>query len=121
MRGLWALRGFAAKYWRVILISMLVMAVAGGVNALAVNRFDEVLEPLFQSLTGADLQGQPEPMQELLPEVLILLSWLIAAAVLQAVSHYLGEWIGQNTLYDLRTAVFNHLQFLSMRFFDRHV
>ena len=119
MRGLWALRGFATKYWRVILVSMLVMAVAGGVNALAVNRFDDVLEPLFQSLTGADPQGQAERMQELLQEVLILLGWLVAAAVLQAVSHYLGEWIGQNTLYDLRTAVFNHLQLLSMKFFDR--
>ncbi len=119
MKGLWALRGFAIKYRRVILGSMLVMAVAGGVNALAVNRFEDVLKPIFQSLTGADLQGQPEPMQELLPEVLILLSWLIAAAVLQAISHYLGEWIGQNILCDLRTAVFNHLQFLSMRFFDR--
>ncbi len=119
MRGLWALRGFAIKYRRVILVSMLVMAVAGGVNALAVNRFDEVLEPLFKSLTGADLQREAEHMQKLLQEILILLGWLIAAAILQAISHYLGEWIGQNTLCDLRTAVFNHLQFLSMRFFDR--
>ncbi len=119
MRGLWALRGFATKYWRVILISMLVMAVAGGVNALAVNRFDEVLEPLFQSLTGAALQDQAEHMHRLLQEVLVLLGWLIAAAILQAISRYLGEWIGQNILYDLRTAVFKHLQLLSMKFFDR--
>jgi len=119
MRGLWALRGFATKYWRVILVSMLVMAVAGGVNALAVNRFDEVFEPLFQSLTGAGPQGRAEHMQVLLREVLVLLGWLVAAALLQAISRYIGEWIGQNTLYDLRTAVFNHLQFLSMKFFDR--
>jgi len=117
MRGLWALRGFATKYWRVILISILVMAVAGGVNALAVNRFDEVFKPLFQALTGPDSPGGD--MQKLWHEVLILLSWLVAAAVLQAISQYLGEWIGQNTLYDLRRAVFNHLQLLSMKFFDR--
>jgi len=119
MRGLWALRGFATKYWRIILVSMLVMAAAGGVNSLAVNRFNRVFDPLFQSLTGAGPEQQAQHMQILLHEVLVLLSWLVAAAVLQAMSRYLSEWIGQNTLYDLRRAVFNHLQFLSMKFFDR--
>ncbi|MCK4324496.1 MAG: ABC transporter ATP-binding protein [Armatimonadetes bacterium] len=119
MRGLWALRGFAAKYWRVITVSILIMAATGAVNTLAVNMFEPVLKPIFQSLTGADLQDQAEHIQDLLHQVLVLLGWLIAAAILQAISHYLGEWIGQNTLYDLRTAVFNHLQLLSMKFFDR--
>ena len=118
MRGLWALRGFAAKYWRVITVSILIMAATGAVNTLAVDMFEPVLKPIFQSLTGADLQDQAEHMKDLLHQVLVLLGWLVAAAVLQAVSNYLGEWIGQNTLCDLRTAVFNHLQFLSMRFFD---
>jgi len=119
MRGLWALRGFAAKYWRVIALSILIMAATGAINTLAVNMFEPVLKPLFESLAGADLQDQAEHMQDLLRQVLVLLSWLVAAAVLQAISQYLGEWIGQNTLYDLRTAVFNHLQLLSMKFFDR--
>ncbi len=70
-------------------------------------------------LTCSSQSDQAEHIQDLLHQVLVLLGWLIAAAILQAISHYLGEWIGQNTLYDLRTAVFNHLQLLSMKFFDR--
>ncbi len=42
MRGLWALRGFAAKYWRVITVSILIMAATGAVNTLAVNMFEPV-------------------------------------------------------------------------------
>ncbi len=119
MRGLWALRGFAAKYWRVILVSMLVMAVAGGVNSLAVNRFDSVFRPLFKSLETTEPAAHAQQMKMILQQVTILFIWLTGAAVLQAISRYLGQWIGQSTLYDLRAAVFNHLQLLSMKFFDR--
>ncbi len=119
MRGLWALRGFATKYWRVIVFSVLVMAAAGGVNTLAVNRFEPVFKPLFETLSGASPEQQAEYMPVLLYNVAILLAWLIAAALLQAVASYLGEWIGQHTLRDLRIAVFRHLQYLSMKFFDR--
>ncbi len=119
MRGLWALRGFAAKYWRVIAFSILVMAAAGGVNTLAINRFDPVFKPLFETLSGASSEQQAKSMHKLLYNVAFLLAWLIAAALLQAVARYLGEWIGQHTLRDLRVAVFRHLQYLSMKFFDR--
>jgi len=119
MRGLWALRGFATKYWRVILASMVVMGVAGGVNALAVNRFDAVFKPLFQSLATAEPEVRSEQMKIILHQAALLFVWLAGAALLQAVSRYLSQWIGQSLLYDLRTAVFNHLQLLSMKFFDR--
>ena len=55
MRGLWALRGFAAKYWRVITVSILIMAATGAINTLAVNMFEPVLKPLLESLAGAEL------------------------------------------------------------------
>ncbi len=119
MSGLWGLRGFARKYRAIILGSLVVMALAGGLNALAVYRFKDVFEPLFETLTGADAQTQAAQMRFLARQVLILFGWLGGAALAQAISSYLGELIGQKTLLDLRTAVFNHLQFLSMKFFDR--
>jgi len=117
--GLWGLRDFAKKYWVIILGSLVVMVLAGGLNAMAVYRFKDVFEPLFEKLTGADAQTQVTQMGLLLHRILILFGWLAGAAFAQAISAYLGEWLGQKTLFDLRTAVFNHLQFLSMKFFDR--
>ena len=117
MRGLWTLRGFATKYWGFIVFSVLVMAAAGGVNTLAINKFDPVFKPLFETLSGASPEQQAEAMHRLLYSVVILLAWLVAAAMLQAAARYLGEWIGQHILRDLREAVFQHLQHLSMKFF----
>lgn len=33
--------------------------------------------------------------------------------------NYLLQWIGQHVMYDMRTQIFNHLQRLSLRFFDK--
>ncbi|MBD3382362.1 MAG: ATP-binding cassette domain-containing protein [candidate division Zixibacteria bacterium] len=56
------------------------------------------------------------------------LGWLVliyaAILVVQFVSTfgqiYLMEWIGQRAMYDLRLAVFRHVQSLGMNFFDRN-
>lgn len=32
---------------------------------------------------------------------------------------YLQEWVGQRVIYDLRNALYHHLQFLSFRYYDR--
>ncbi len=119
MRGLWALRGFAIKYRRFILVAVVVMAAAGGINSLAVNRFDLVFKPLFQSLATAEPEVRSQQMKIILHQAALLFVWLAGAALLQAISHYFSQWIGQSLLYDLRTAVFNHLQLLSMKFFDQ--
>ncbi len=119
MSGLWGLRSFARKYWPIIAVALVVMTLAGGLNSLAIYRFKHVFTPLFESLSGAGAAAQDEQLQILVHQVMILLGWLVAAALFQGISAYLGEWIGQKTLLDLRTAVFNHLQFLSMKFFDR--
>ena len=56
------------------------------------------------------------------------MGWLVliyaAILVVQFVSTfgqiYLMEWIGQRAMYDLRLAVFRHVQSLGMNFFDRN-
>ncbi len=119
MSGLWGLRGFAKRYWTVIAVSLVVMTLAGGLNSFAIYQFNDVFKPLFETLVGPDPHAQAEQMTILAQKILVLLGWLAAAALGQALCSYLGEWIGQKTLLDLRVAVFDHLQFLSMKFFDR--
>ncbi len=45
---------------------------------------------------------------------------LILEFVFNYARMYMMEWIGQQTMYDLRLEVFSHLQFLPLRFFDRN-
>jgi ATP-binding cassette subfamily B multidrug efflux pump len=52
--------------------------------------------------------------------ILILIGTLIIQGLLQYLMTYLTQWIGQNTIYDLRMELFRHLQGLSMSFFDKN-
>jgi ATP-binding cassette, subfamily B, multidrug efflux pump len=44
---------------------------------------------------------------------------LIFQAVIQYFLTYFTQYLGQKTLYDLRTQIFNHIQKLALKFFDR--
>jgi ATP-binding cassette, subfamily B, multidrug efflux pump len=50
---------------------------------------------------------------------LILLVILLFQAVIQYFLTYYTQYLGQKTLYDLRTQLFQHTQKLALRFFDR--
>ena len=50
----------------------------------------------------------------------IYLFVLVAAALLRYGQSVLTAWIGQKAMYDLRLALFRHLQYLPLRFFDRN-
>jgi ATP-binding cassette subfamily B protein len=50
---------------------------------------------------------------------LILFASLIFQAVIQYFLTYFTQYLGQKTLYDLRTQIFNHIQKLALKFFDR--
>jgi ATP-binding cassette subfamily B protein len=44
---------------------------------------------------------------------------LIFQAIIQYFLTYFTQYLGQKTLYDLRTQIFNHIQKLALKFFDR--
>jgi ATP-binding cassette subfamily B protein len=50
---------------------------------------------------------------------LALFGSLLLKAVIQYFLTYYTQYLGQKTLYDLRTQIFNHTQKLALRFFDR--
>ena len=52
--------------------------------------------------------------------ILILFGTLIVQGLLQYVMTYLTQWVGQKTIFDLRMELFEHLQRLAMRFFDKN-
>jgi ATP-binding cassette, subfamily B, multidrug efflux pump len=52
--------------------------------------------------------------------VLFLFCTLIFQGIMQYAMTYLTQWIGQKTIFDLRMQLFNHIENLSMRFFDKN-
>ena len=44
---------------------------------------------------------------------------LVGEGILKFVENYMTQWIGQRAIYDLRTAVFRHIQKQPLQFFDR--
>lgn len=50
---------------------------------------------------------------------LLLFGSLIFQAVVQYFLTYFTQYLGQKTLYDIRTQIFNHIQKLALKFFDR--
>jgi ATP-binding cassette subfamily B multidrug efflux pump len=52
--------------------------------------------------------------------VLILFATLLLQGIIQYSMTYLTMWVGQKTIFDLRMQLFNHIENLSMRFFDKN-
>jgi ATP-binding cassette, subfamily B, multidrug efflux pump len=50
---------------------------------------------------------------------LALFASLLFQAVIQYFLTYFTQYLGQKTLYDLRTEIFNHIQKLALKFFDK--
>jgi len=51
--------------------------------------------------------------------ILLLVLALVGEGLLKFAENYLTQWIGQHAIYDLRTAVFRHIQNQPLQFFDR--
>jgi len=50
---------------------------------------------------------------------IILFATLLLQTVIQYFLTFFTQYLGQRTLYDLRTQIFNHIQTLALRFFDK--
>jgi ATP-binding cassette subfamily B multidrug efflux pump len=94
--------------WHVVLGITLSVLVSGS----------EAVRPYFTKI-AVDVDIANGDKHGLLITVLYFLALLVARGVLQYFNAYLTQWIGQHTIYDLRMEVFEHLQRLSLRFFDR--
>ncbi len=83
-----------------------------GVAFLGPLRPKLVQVAIDQYITPGDLAG-------LTKIILLIGAVLVGEAILSFVLGYMTAWIGQNALFDLRTAVFRHIQKQRLGFFDR--
>lgn len=89
--------------------------------AIILNVFVAILSAVGPMLTkiAVDDHIKKSDYKGLLFISLILLGSLILQATIQYFLTYFTQFIGQKTLYDIRTKIFNHIQTLALKFFDR--
>nr|WP_245846139.1 ABC transporter ATP-binding protein [Longibacter salinarum] len=76
------------------------------------------IRPLLvqQAIDNYIVVGDLEGLQTI---ILLLVLALVGEGILKFGENYLTQYIGQNAIYDLRTAVFRHIQNQPLKFFDR--
>ena len=89
--------------------------------AFALTAGASFLGPLRPRLVQEAIDGYivPGDLEGLQGVILLLVAALIGEGVFSLLQGYLTQWIGQHAIYDLRTAVFRHIQRQPLRFFDR--
>lgn len=79
----------------------------------------EAVRPYFTKI-AVDVDIAAGDSDGLLNTVLLFFAVLVVRGFIQYANAYLTQWIGQQTIYDLRMEIFRHLQALSLRFFDKN-
>ncbi len=92
--------------------------VLGVILSIAVSGM-EAVRPWFTK-HAVDVNIAEHDGHGLLMTALGFLGVLVMRAMLQYLNAYLTLWIGQRTIFDLRMQVFEHLQQLGLRFYDRN-
>jgi ATP-binding cassette, subfamily B, multidrug efflux pump len=79
----------------------------------------EAVRPYFTKV-AVDVNIARKDPEGLLQTTLLFFAVMIVRGLIQYLNAYLTQWIGQRTIFDLRMEVFNHLQRLGLRFYDRN-
>jgi ATP-binding cassette subfamily B protein len=79
----------------------------------------EAARPWFTKI-ALDVDIAHQDKHGLLITALYFLLVLIVRGFFQYANAYLTQWIGQQTILDLRMEIYRHLQKLSLRFYDRN-
>ncbi len=92
--------------------------VLGIVLSIAVSAM-EAVRPYFTKV-AVDVNIAQRDGPGLLRTTLLFFGVMMLRGVLQYLNTYLTQWIGQRTIFDLRMQLFEHLQNLGIKFFDRN-
>jgi ATP-binding cassette subfamily B protein len=101
---------YLKKYrWHVLLGIFLSLLVSAG----------EAVRPLFTKI-AVDIYIAQNDKHGLLILMVIFLAVILVRGLFQYANAYLTQWIGQQAILDLRMEIFQHLQKLSLKFYDRN-
>jgi ATP-binding cassette subfamily B protein len=101
---------YLRPYWKIVLVGIVLSIVVSAMEAI---------RPYFTKI-AVDVDIANSDKVGLLKTVGLFGAVLLMRGVLQYFSAYLTQWIGQKTIFDLRMEIFEHLQRLPLRFYDRN-
>lgn len=102
---------YLKPYWWQLVLAF-IGVIGGAALTLAVPYL--VKEAIDGPIISGDISGLDRI-------VLLLLGAFIGAYVMELLQRYLLSWVGQRVLADLRTALFEHLQRLSLGYHDKNI
>jgi ATP-binding cassette subfamily B multidrug efflux pump len=79
----------------------------------------EAVRPYFVKI-AVDQNIAEKDTHGLFLTTLLFFAVMTLRGIIQYFNSYLTQWIGQRTIFDLRMEVFDHLQRLGLKFFDRN-
>ncbi len=128
MKDLLYLTRFLRPHRTAVIIGVVLMIAAGALMPMALARIKDVVNGIFpesvpeEQVVGTPLEELPEEeiQRRTMQAAIILFCFLVAAALADGLAVYAAEYLGQHLLYELRKELFEHLQGLSMSFYDRH-
>jgi ABC-type multidrug transport system fused ATPase/permease subunit len=109
MRALKRLFGYLGPYWRILALTSALILLHTGLN---------LLPPLFQRQIVDGVIGRQQ-LERLLPLIVGLIGIYALSEMANFGDQYLRHTIGERFLYDLRVRIYDHLQRLSLSFFER--
>jgi ATP-binding cassette, subfamily B, multidrug efflux pump len=92
--------------------------VLGIVLSISVSAM-EAVRPYFTKI-AVDENIARGDKHGLLMTTLLFLGVMVVRGLLQYLNTYLTQWMGQRTIFDLRMQVFEHLQNLGLKFYDKN-
>jgi ATP-binding cassette, subfamily B, multidrug efflux pump len=108
MKSLWRLRHYLRPYWKHTLISLIALICLTAANLVVPTIIREVID------TGL-VQQQ---VQFMINAALLLLVIGLLHAVLVYIQRFLSEWVAHHVGYDLRNALYDHIQHLPFSYHD---
>jgi subfamily B ATP-binding cassette protein MsbA len=109
---LFRLYGYAKKYWFLVALVLLIMAVYAGSNGVRLA----LMKVVFDDVLLGKGAGAIEALKWVLSRFAIIIVVMAAASWLK---DYLSKFVTQATINDIRCALSAHLLTLDMKFFDR--
>ena len=103
-------------YWRKLVVVMVLIVVASGLGVVSPFLLREVLNSAIKIPSN----GPPQVDLPLLTKLVAgMIGIALVTGIFGVIQSYLSTQVGQSVMHDLRTAVYRHLQRLSLAFFTK--
>jgi ATP-binding cassette subfamily B protein len=108
--------GLFRGYWGKLSVVTILIVVASALGVIPAFLLRDLISNAFQPAPGGHVTVDFQLLTEL---VIAMIAISLATGVIGVVQAYLSTQVGQSVMHDLRTAVYRHLQRLSLAFFTK--